>query len=387
MCIVCASEATPIQLRDPKMDNYTDSKTVHSQVIQLSKQASQFLKNRNYSEARRLFEEALELAPDDPYILTGIGDSLRQQKSFSGAAVHYRRVLAIDPDNLFALRGLGDALRGQRLYREAIEFWEKYLVLRKYRDVFVLTRIADSYKALNNPENALAYYKKALSVDANDRYALMGLADLHHKRGEGACAVEYYEKALANGVTLINVLTIVANLHWSLGNHEQARLYFDKALSCDPNNSYALYGLGNYFRWKCDYRQAIKLWEKILEGNSGTVNLMTRIGDAYRNLGEYDAAERAFRKPLSTSYDKFAMVGLLKLYSLQGRLGEACTCYDEILRHEGEDSRILTDVITLLLQHEEREQALLLLRHAVQQQENSSQGILEQLRTLEASII
>ncbi|MBT1071602.1 tetratricopeptide repeat protein [Pelotalea chapellei] len=368
------------------MDSKTENQAAHNQVVQLTKRASQLLKNRNYAEARTSFEEALELAPDDPYILTGIGDALRQQKSFSGATVHYRRVLEIDPKNVFALRGLGDALRGQRLYLEAISCWKKYLQLRNHRDIFVLTRIADSYKTVNDDESSLIYYKKALALDGCDRYALMGLADLYHKKGQAASAVEHYEKALANGVTLINVLTIVAKLHWSLGNHEQAKLYFDKTLSRDPDNSYALYGLGNYFRWKCDYRKAIAVWEKILEKNSGTVNLMTRIGDAYRNLGEFDAAERAFRKNLDIAYDKFTMVGILKLYCLQGRLEEACGCYDELLRHEGEDNRFLDDVVALLIKHKTHDRALHLLRHAVQQHGISSlvgQVAAERIKNLE----
>lgn len=354
------------------MNHDTKNISPRQQIIELSKQGHHFLKIRQYSEARKIFEEALQLAPCDPYLMTGMGDTLRQQKDFKRAAGYYRQVLEVDTHNPFALRGLGDALRGQQQYGDAIKFWKKYLQLKDFKDVFVLTRVADGYKTLNNFEESETYYRKALTIDLNDRYALMGLADLYHKWGLELPAIEYYEKALANGVTLINILTIVANLHYRQKNYEKARLYYEKALARDPKNSYALYGLGSYYRWKNDYKRAVELWEQILKNNGGTVNLLTRLGDAYRNLGRYVEAERSYKSNLDKGYDKFSLVGMIKLHSLQGRMQEACDCYDELLNKEGEDRNIFSDIGDLLINNNQCEMALQFLHHALQRQKECS---------------
>lgn len=341
---------------------------MRQRIIELSKQGHHLLKIRHYSEARQTFEEALQLAPYDPYLMTGLGDALRQQKDFKNAAGYYRQVLEVDAHNPFALRGLGDALRGLQKYGEAIEFWKKYLQLKGFKDVFVLTRVADGYKTLSNHEESETYYKKALAIDANDRYALMGLADLYHKCGQEQPAIEYYEKALDNGVSLINILTIVANLHYRQKNFEKARLYYEKALARDPENSYALYGLGNCYRWKNDYQRSIELWERILKNNNGTANLLTRLGDAYRNLGQYEAAERSYKSNLDKGYDKFSLIGMVKLHSLQGRMREACDYYDELLNKEGEDRNVFADIGDLLIQNNQQALALQFFRHVLQRQ-------------------
>jgi tetratricopeptide (TPR) repeat protein len=348
------------------MNASPDNYALKNKVFDLSKRGHALLKSGRSSEARLLFEEAIALGTRNAHVLTGMGDLLRQQKDFSGAAVYYRQVLEDDPCNIFSLRGLGDALRGLGEYREAISCWEEYLRLHNGNDICVLTRIADSYKTIDNYEKSLDYYRKALVLNANDRYALMGLADLYHKRGHELQALEYYEKALDNGVTLINILTIVANLHWRHENYEQAREFYEKALRQDPYNSYALYGLGNYYRWKCDYQRAVEMWERILEKNPGTVNILVRLGDAYCTLGQLEAAERAYKKNLDSAFDMFSLVGILKVRCLQNQPQGACDCYDELLRREGDDVLFMPKLAEMILQQADRETALFFFRHVKQ---------------------
>ncbi len=361
--------------------------SIRMQLVKLLKYGNHLLKSRQYAEACQAFEEALLLAPGNLYFMTRAGDTLRRQKDYSTAAGYYRQVLEIEPNNPFALRGFGYALRGLLQYGDAIEIWKRYLGLKGFKNVFVLTQVADCFKAINNYEDSRTYYQNALSLKTNNRNALIGLADLYQKQGLEIPAIEYYEKALANGVIRVNILTIVGNLHYRQGNYEKARICYEKALVQEPDNSYALYGLGNYYRWKSDYRRAVELYEKILEKNDGTVNLYSRLGDAYRNLGQYEAAERVYTSNLAKNYNMYSMVGMIKLRSLQGRLKEACDCYDELLRNEGEDKNVFSDIGRLLIQRHMHSLALQFFRHALQRQNKHSsisRIIEDRIRELEA---
>ena len=351
-------------------DKVTISASSH--VFELSKQGHNLLKARQFAEAHTVFEEALALDPENPYVLTGMGDVLRYQKDFSGATEYYRQVLKSDPHNLFSLRGLGDSLRGMLCYQEAIDCWVIYLRQNHFKDIFVLTRIADSYKTLNDYENALTYYQKVLALKPSDRFALTGLAELYHKQGLDLPAIEQYEKALANGANMISILTTLGNLYLKHKNHEKSRNYYEKTLQQDPHNTQALYGLGNYYRIIHDYQRAAELWEQILEKNVGPTNVLARLGDAYRNLGQFDAAERSYRKGLENGYVKFCQVGMMKLHCQAGRLKEACGCYDELLRHEGDDTRFFVEAGQLLIQRGSRDLALEFYRHVQLHHKNSS---------------
>ena len=308
-------------------------------------------------------------------LLMEMAETARLQKEFTSAVNYYRQVLERDPEHILALRGLGDALRGLHQFEQAIETWKKIFALKSEEDVFLLTRIADCYKALEQCEDAKLYYMKTLSIKKHNRYALIGLADLYHKHGEDALAIEYYEKALASGVTLIKILTIVGNLYYRLRDYEKARFYYEKTLDQEPDNTYALYGLGNYYRWKSDYRRAIQLWEKVTEKHAGTVNMFARLGDAYRNVGQYDGAERSYKANLSDGYHKYSLAGLIKLYALQGRIDEACQRYDELLHHEHTEERsVFSEVGELLTKRRENGLARQFFLH-VQSRQSQFPGV------------
>lgn len=313
-------------------------------VIALFQKGHRLFKANRIHEAQAAFEEGLKQEPDNPYCLTGMGDIHRKLKNAKKALEFYRRVLDQNPKNLFALRGAGDVYRDLERHEEAILHWKRYLNHRS-RDVFVLTRVANSYKMLNRKDESEKYFLQALRIAPRDSFALLGLADLYHKAERIDDAITYYEKVLDAGAELINVLTMVGNLYWQRNQTERARDYFERALKLEPLNPYALYGLGNYYRYHNDYHHTIDLWEKILIHGSGTVNMRSRLGDAYKNIGQFEKAERTYRSILGQGYDKYAMIGLIKLCCLLDRNDEACDLFRQMLCEEHHDPRYIPDLI------------------------------------------
>ena len=61
--------------------------------------------------------------------------------------------------------------------------------------------------------------------------------------------------------------------------------FFERALRIDPDNSYALFGLGDVLRWQGDTEQAVHHWERLLQTAEGTIPMLTRLGDIYQQLG------------------------------------------------------------------------------------------------------
>lgn len=282
-------------------------------VVDLSKKGRQKFRARRYQEAKQLFGEGLQREPDNPYLLSGMGDACRETGDYAEAERCYRHLLGIDKNNLFALRGLGDVCKKMGRHQEAIRHWNQYLSLRP-RDKHVMTRIADSCKALLQFDKAEEAYQQIIDFDPRDRFALTGMADLQHRIGQDGKAIEYYEKVLQFDPDELHILTIIGKLCWRINAFDKAEKYFRHALSIDPHNPYALYGLGNCFRWHHQYDKAIEIWEEILQHNDGTQALYTRMGDAHVNLGNIDKAEASYLKAMELGEDPFAVAGLVRLY-------------------------------------------------------------------------
>ena len=283
-------------------------------IIDISKRGRQKLRSRQFVEARELFSTGLAREPENPYLLSGMGDVCRELGDFSESERCYRLLLEVDRNNLFALRGLGDVCKKLNRHQEAIQAWDRYLILRP-EDKFVMSRIADSCKVLSQFERAEKAYQQILIISPGDRFALTGLADLQHRLGKDDEAIETYEKVLKFDANELHILTIIGKLCWRISDFERAESYFSRALQVDPNNPYALYGLGNCYRWYRQYDQAIEIWEKILPHSEGTQALHVRMGDAYFNLGQLKKAESSYHKSLEFGEDLFAVAGLVCLSS------------------------------------------------------------------------
>jgi len=337
--------------------------TRHS-VIDLSKQARQCLRERKYAEAKELFLAGLEIEPDNPYLLSGMGDACRESGDFPEAERCYRALLAVDKENLFALRGLGDVCKKLTRHQEAIKLWESYLALRP-KDKHVMTRIADSLKVLQQYEKAERVYKQILAIAPRDRFALTGLADLQHRLGKDAEAIRTYEKVLRFNENDLHILTIVGKLCWRISDFDRAQRCFAKALAVDPRNPYALYGLGNCYRWSREYEKALDIWERILEESEGTQALHVRMGDAYCHVGRIDAAEQAYIKSLTFGDDPFSRVGLICLYALR-KEWEAAEYHYGLLVDGAKDAEYRLDLLVRrFLRNERQDQMVALLERLV----------------------
>lgn len=343
-------------MSQPENTQSRDNRQAQNSVISLSKKARQKLRTRRYEEAMQLFRRGLEVEPENPYLLSGMGDACRESGDFHEAERCYKALLEVDSNNLFALRGLGDVYKKLNRHQDAIQLWEKYLSLRS-QDKHVMTRIADSFKVLQQFEQAEKNYRQILTFAPRDRFALTGLGDLLHRLGKDGEAIDTYERVLSFDENELHILTIIGKLCWRISDFDRSERYFRRALAIDPKNPYALYGLGNCFRWSKDYKKALDIWQEILEFSEGTQALHTRMGDAYINIGRPDQAEVSYLKALAFDTDIYSTAGLICLYSERGVWDEA-TKYFSMLVADDSDVIHRFELLCKRFDHFDQEQTM-----------------------------
>jgi len=140
---------------------------------------------------------------------------------------------------------------------------------------------------------------------------------------------------------------------------------YDRALALDPNNTYAMYGMGNCHRWNRDYHRAIQCWEPLVNSEGVTTALLSRLGDMYRNVGRFEDAERIYLRGLESDYDKYALLGLVKLCCLEGREEEACRRLGDFFAREGFSLEIVENLASLYAQTGRKDAAVRLYRETL----------------------
>ena len=88
----------------------------------------------NLERARKMIERAVELRPNDGYIVDSLGWVLYRMKDFDGAVRHLERAVELRPNDPTINDHLGDAYWRVGRYIEARFQWQRALALKPEED-------------------------------------------------------------------------------------------------------------------------------------------------------------------------------------------------------------------------------------------------------------
>ncbi len=109
--------------------------TAHPDKTDLEmEQALRFLNSGDFIEARIEIERLLREQPDDPRLITLLGNTyFESDEDIEKAEECYRQALQFDPDNILALANMGMLSIRQKRFDEAVEYARR-AILKHPRD-------------------------------------------------------------------------------------------------------------------------------------------------------------------------------------------------------------------------------------------------------------
>ena len=114
----------------------------------------------NLPLARSAYKTAMEYFPQDVETAVRYGAILIELGDYDSAVHHYKRAIELFPENTYFQIDLARAYSKNSQYAEAIETLEN--VLRRIpRNANLLELMGDQYRAIDNLEAALQYYKQS----------------------------------------------------------------------------------------------------------------------------------------------------------------------------------------------------------------------------------
>ncbi|BBI99541.1 hypothetical protein FGKAn22_12340 [Ferrigenium kumadai] len=191
-----------------------------AQFWQLMREAREARKNRDFALAENRLYAALQVEHNEPNAVAALADILADRGLFEAAANTYRRALSVEPLNTGALEGLIALYRRQGQEREVQQViaqlspaQRKVLSATLNRmNAAVLKEQADRLLAHGQEDESIQLLEQAVRLDADDPWSRFALARLYARH-----------------------------------NHpEQGQALFDDLLARHPDDSEALYALGEY---------------------------------------------------------------------------------------------------------------------------------------------
>ncbi|MDR3201294.1 MAG: tetratricopeptide repeat protein [Spirochaetales bacterium] len=91
--------------------------------------------------------------------------------------------------------------------------------------------------------------------------------------------------------------------------------YYEICLEHHPGNNYALFGLADCYKAFKNYPRAIEIWEHYLRHDDKNVTVLTRIADAYRKVRNLHKSRTIYQQVLIMETDNpYALIGLGHLH-------------------------------------------------------------------------
>jgi tetratricopeptide (TPR) repeat protein len=167
------------------------------------------------------------------------------------------------------------------------------------------------------------------------------------KKGNVSDAIECFREIIEVDPENNYALVGIGDAYRKKRRYQEATHYYQRCLQFYPENNYALFGLADCYRNMKQFHRAIEVWEKYLVLDDRNVTVLTRVADAYRKVKNLERSEAIYLSVLEMEKDNpYALIGLGHLHydfkNFEKALGYWMRMYD--IQGERVDIRVLTSI-------------------------------------------
>jgi serine/threonine protein kinase len=216
------------------------------------------------------------------------GNAFFKLKQYKEAIKAYEEAVQLDPNNAVAYRNKGVALNDLGRYEEAIKAYEEAIQLDPNNAVFYRNRCV-ALNWLGRYEEAIKAYEEAIQLDPNSAVFYRNKGVALSKLGRYEEAIKACEEAIQldpNNAVVYRTKGVALN--W-LGRYEEAIKACEQAIRLDPNNAiaysnkgYVLGELGRYEEAIRAYEEAIRLDTNLIAARDGKDAVIKKLKKASR---------------------------------------------------------------------------------------------------------
>jgi len=304
-----------------------------------------------YDEAIKCYKEAIRIDPDNSRGYYKLGRVYDEQGKYDEALKWCKEAVRIDPDNSRGFVELAGVYEKQGKYDEALKWYNKSvkkdsffacayeglgMVYRKLgkisqaeENLLMVVKI-EQYRSGGYYELAKYYYKTGqLSKASGNIEKALSSADVPKKKqrvlqlkgfilimqGDYAQAEQIFKGLRDKYGISYSTLSGLGHIYNARKDYKTARKYFEDALKFnntrDDDRVIAMLGLGWVNANERKHKEAIACYEKVLKEEPLEMLALLSMGNAYNWLGQYDKAEKYFKRVLEIDkHNEYALAGL-----------------------------------------------------------------------------
>ncbi len=261
-------------------------------LFRLRSDADKALSEKKFDVAIQKYNEAVKLQSNDPDLYYNLALALANAHKFDDAMQNIDKAIQLKPgeaayadlkkkigdfkeseilNKAQEILTEGDKLFQAKDYSGALGKYQEALKMvpetRKPQQAVVLVQIAKTQGQLNQYDQAVATFKKAIDLAPENASHKAALAQYYMKEKKYDEALNIYaDPKTAGNQPVDQVLFNLGQAQYNQGNSEVAQIAFERAIKANPQNAEAYYELGMIlYQSKKDDKQAKEVLTKYLE--------------------------------------------------------------------------------------------------------------------------
>ncbi|NIJ54126.1 tetratricopeptide repeat protein [Dyadobacter arcticus] len=290
---------------------------------------NQALKQKNYAEALRFYDEAIAKNADfsDAYLNKGI--CLLKLDQAEDAYEILSQAIKIDPSLAQANLVRAEAALSLSKLNEAKVDLD--LIQKRYTDSTYFHLLQGNlYVAKGSPDQAVAAFDQALTLDKGNIEAYVNRGAVYYSLSSFPAAKIDFLNALQLDPNQPQALNNLGLIYLRERNWKEALDHFDKVLNLDPSDAFALNNKGYALLQTGSSEKAKELIERSLEKRPENGYALRNLGIYYQQKGQLELAINMFIKAIDIAEPVEMLYGLAgQAYFQQKKLAEACKIWKQ----------------------------------------------------------
>ncbi len=341
------------------------------QAEQRVERAQHLFESGNYLKAAEELRSAIAVNPYNSSWHFNLALTMDALGFYEQAVRAYRQALELDPDDPDVLNGLGVDLTRLRRYRAALDCFERIERDDPTYEPSYCNRIV-TYTEMGDHDRAETMFYLARQVKEECPLCLYNIASSLYERREFRRALACLHRALELDPQQPQVHARMAEIHWSMGHLRQAREHYLAEIRHGADDMDTLGDFAELLTEQGDYDEATETYRRVLERLPDHVGAHFGLGELALRRNRLDPAEKQFRLVLRIDRRyPGAHQRLGEVMLRTGRRRQAGVHLLAELRHAGDEPQTLLELGQLLLEAGKVKQAHALLRKLVAGQPNN----------------
>ena len=282
-------------------------------------------------EAEAIYQEMLEIQPDNPALLYLLGRVAFQQGNSSTAVDYISKAISMNGSNASFHNDLGTVLTTQGKLEEAIASYHRAIAIKPdYANAHY--NLGNALSAQGKPDAAITSYRQTIAIkpDYADAYYNLGNVLADHDNPDEAIAS--YQQAIAISPDYAKAHINLGNVLTAKGNLDEAIASYQRAIVLEPRNADAHNNLGYALQEQGNLDEAISSYRQALAIKPDYVDAHYNLGNAFLDQDKFDAAIECFKEALHLKPDYAkAHINLGNTFKNQGKIDAAIEYYNRAL--------------------------------------------------------